>query len=235
MCVEIESQARPDLRTEDRYWIHLYSGHCREVLGDLEGALRSYEQCVVYAPSQLEGVRSYADTSYRVATRSPGIESDRRKELLDHALESYRSAQVLIENAQSNLVTLSIEDLPVDQTLAFDRRSHNRTVLEFRKKYRRQRFELVIATARVESLIGDTASAIGTLEKGLADMRTFRNISELRPVEVSLRNLLGLFYEQTGQNLRALRQYRFVQKFLDKDDEQSRRAEQRMERARVGN
>ena len=72
--------------------------------------------------------------------------------------------------------------------------------------------------------------ALATLEKGLDDLGDFRGVADLKPVEIKIRKLLAMLYQDAGREADALRQYGYVYKHLDQDDEQCRLA---LERARA--
>ena len=229
---DIDADNRPDLDADDRYWVALYRGHCHRALDRPPEALAAYEAAVVYDPRRLPGQVARAETAFAVATGPGDLTPKQRRELLRKSLEGYRTAIGQIDGRQQNLETLTLDDLPIEETLSFDRRRYNRTVVEFRQKYRRDRYRYVLAAARVESLTGDRAAAIKTLEAGLESMTAFRSTTDLRKSEIGIRSLLGLLYEQQGETLEALRQYRFVVSELDSQHEPSLLAIQRVAKRR---
>ncbi len=225
---KLEQQKRPDLAPEDRFWIYFYLGHARATLGDEHGALEAYGECVLQDPNRLDGLDRLAETAFRVATTAPDLSPGERRKLLATALETYEQLRDAAVAAEGRLVTFDISDLPSESTLLMDRRLYNRTVLDFRRKYRLDRFRSVLAIGRIRSLRGEQDRAIETLEASVGALRDYRDVEELRPVEIKIRNLLGTLYEGAGDNAGALRQYRFVQSRLDRSDAQSRQGLRRL-------
>lgn len=233
--VSIEAESRPDLTAGDRFWVFLYLGHAKRVSGDARGALEAYRHAASYDADNLEGAESLGEMAYVVATTEPGMDPEERKATLELSRQAYTAALSRIEACEQSLVTFSIDDLPIEEHLRFDRRRHNRTVLGFRKQYRADRLRCVLSLARTESLLGRKKEAIERLEGGLEELAPLRAADELRSTEVKMRNFLGILHEEAGDRAGALRQFKYVLENLDTENEESRRGIQRLRARRVGN
>ena len=233
--LEVKAASRPDLNAADRFWVFLYIGHSKRMLGDNKGALEAYRHASSYAVENVEGTESLGEMAYIVATTEPEIEPAERKATLELSLNSYLRALAQIEAYEESLKTFTINDMPAEEVLRFDRRRHNRDVLGFRKKYRLDRFRYILSIARIESLVGKKQEAVARLDQGLKDLAPLSRVDELRGLEVQIRNLLGLLHEESGDRAGALRQYKFVLEYLDKENEESRLGIRRLRTRRVAN
>ncbi len=212
---------RPGVETSDRFWLHLYEGHCHRRLGDQRKALAAYEASILHEAGQLQGTLGFAELALQVATGDFSLTSTERETLLKRSLEAYEKALAALGDRRGHLVTMTLEDLPLSGELAFDRRTHNRSVVQIRKAYRQHKFDYLLSAARIRSLLKDHAGAIDLLSSELGELVTYRE-SGLKEHEVGVRNLLGYLYEQEGRGLDALRQFQFVLKYLDKGNATSR-------------
>lgn len=227
----IEAQRRPDLDDEDRYWVHLYTGHAKRLLGNVAGARDAYEQSLLYDRGDLLGLLGLAESTFTLATSNQRVTAAERREELMRSLKAYRDLVRRIDAAHGELELLTVRQLPTTHDPLFDRRQHNRWVVNVRDNFRENVVRYRFAIARIESLLGRRESAIRRLEKLVHDLRERPEQRVDREVEVDVRNLLGLLYEGEGEQLKARRQYRTVLR-LDPDNDQGLAALERLGRQR---
>ncbi len=70
----------------DRFWVNLYIGHAKRLMGDNTGALEAYRHAASYDIENVEGTESLGEMAYVVATTEPKIDSAERKATLELAV-----------------------------------------------------------------------------------------------------------------------------------------------------
>lgn len=213
----------------DHFWIRLELANVCRMQGNLEEALGNYAECQLIDPSSISAVMGQADCNWLMATSSK-VEGDERSRRLRSALEGFEKAVEMLEKALEGLVALRPEDIPDIDELPFERRVHNRTVLQVRRGYQRDLAHLYLKIARVEVVLGKNEAAVAKLLQGIDYVEVARDdIEDADKLLVDMYIRLALTYESLGQDILAVRQYRHV---LLKHDPSNRTCRRGMERLR---
>jgi DNA-binding transcriptional MerR regulator len=165
----------------------------------------------------------------QLATQGKDLKPEERKARLRKALDRGLRALGLIEKLKDQLVALRAEDMPAVEELAFDRREYNRSVVDIRRRLRRQALEQQFSIAKIEAMLGEKEKGMLAL-KGAIDEAVLEDGDEWRRLEVQMRTYLGLLHEEAGQPLLALKQFRDVLKRLDPNQAECRRGLERLRR-----
>jgi hypothetical protein len=181
-------------------------------------------------PENVPAVLGAAECNWLLATRGTGVAAVDRRDHLERALKDLKAARELIESAMRRLVALRVEDLPVLETLPFERRAHNRTLLEVRMEYEAELVRVLLKTARVQAQLGDRKQTILALQAGLENLTLTPDLPAAKELEIELRSFLGLNYETIGKDSLALREYRRVLDRLDAGNEACRHGVERLRR-----
>jgi len=201
------------------------------IAGSLEEAVRAYEDTRSLAPKNLQALVGMGDASFRLATSGKDLKPEARKDLLRASLGAYRAALAVIETLNEGLVTLRFEQSPLDVGPSFDRREYNRSVLDLRRRFRRQKLEISLEIAKIQSLDEDRKEAMLTLKTAINAASTLPDVDAVsKALEANMRCHLGLLYEQVGQPVLALKEFRTVLKDLDPKHPETLRGVERLRR-----
>ncbi|MBI4604891.1 MAG: tetratricopeptide repeat protein [Planctomycetes bacterium] len=211
---EIATKRFPGVKRQDRQWIFLHRGHALRLAGDLAGAEAAYEECRSIAPQNHQALIGLGDLAFHGASSAEGVEPAQRKAKLKLAVDAYRAALRVLDGLTGELVTLRGDAVPTGGSLPFDRREYNRSVLDLRKSYRTEKHDVSLKVSKALSLAGEKKEAMVVL-KGLVDDLAFDGSGASRKLEAGARCYMGLLYEDLGQPVFALREYRKVLKDLD--------------------
>jgi tetratricopeptide (TPR) repeat protein len=226
---DLRSRVTAEWTVQDREWIQLHLGNALRLKGDLEGAAAAYEQCRRLAPENVHAIMSLAEVTFAAATRVENMRPEERTLRLRSALESYEKAASLFDRFGGELSTLRIEELPPGVELPFNRREHNRSVIDLRRMYRLRKQESVFQSAKIRSLLGEQKEAVLLLRAGIDDL-ALEDSAQARKVETGMRSYLGVLYEEMGQPLLALKEYRKVLADLDAENPECLRGMERLRR-----
>lgn len=213
---EMKTKRLAAVRREERQWILLHLGHALRLAGSLEEAVRAYEDTRSLAPKNLQALVGLGDASFRLATSGKDLKPEARKDLLRSSLGAYRAALGVIETLNERLVTLRFDKSALDGNPPFDRREYNRSVLDLRRRFRRQKLEISLEIAKIQSLEADRKEAMLTLKTAIGAASSLPDVDpESKALEASMRCHLGILYEQVGQPVLALKEFRKVLADLD--------------------
>jgi tetratricopeptide (TPR) repeat protein len=143
------------------------------------------------------------------------------------ALEAARAATQVIDKTSEDLITVRSDNLPLAGEVPFDRREFNKSILGLRKKYRFEKKELSFKIAKILALRGDKREAVLTLKGGVEDVLLEADEAS-KKLEADMRCYLGLLYEEMGQSLLALREFRRVLKDFQPNHAEAQRGVERL-------
>jgi tetratricopeptide (TPR) repeat protein len=214
---------------EERQWIHLHLGHAFRVIGDIDRAAASYEQTKLLVDGNIQAWLGLAEMKLAQATTRPDTKPEDREKLLRSALQAAMKADSLLDKLADALTTLRFEDVPEGVELPFDRREYNRSVLDLRKTFRLKQRGLQLTIARIKVILGEKKEGILVLRRIIEDLGIDAS-DESRKIEADARAFLGTLYEEMGQALLALKEYRKVLKDLDPRHVESTKGMERLRR-----
>jgi hypothetical protein len=217
-------------KDEDRQWVYLYLGHSLRLSGDLDGAADAYRQCLAHSRDNLQATLALGEVNFLEATSQKDLKPEERKAKLQSALASYQAALSRLEKFNEELTTLRFEELPAGMDLPFDRRDYNRSVLDLRKSYRRQKEEAQFQAAKLMALLGEQKEALILLRRALDDLAVDPP-GNTKKLEAEIRTYLGLLYEELGQPVVALREFRKVIGDLDAKNQEAQEGVKRLRRS----
>jgi tetratricopeptide (TPR) repeat protein len=227
---DLAGRLRPDAPASDRYWVHLELANIYRLKGKAMEALRSYEESHNQMPNSVPALLGMADSRWTLATGAGEESREERRGEIREALQGYETARKQILENLRGLRSMRAEELIPGHQLPFERREYNRTVIEVRKAYEAQLARLALKIAKAEALLGDRKKAALTLRAGLQDLGLAIELPGAKVLEAELRRYLGLIYETLGQDILALEEYRKVLGELDPEDENCRKAVERLRR-----
>lgn len=220
----------PVASASDKSWICLELGHVRRLQRRYEQALQAYNECIAVTPKRIPAILGAAECSWLLATHGEALTGSDRRDHLEAALEALQSARKLLEANMRDLLALRTSDLPILESLPFEPRAYNRTVLEVRSSYESELIRVFIKTARVRALLGDRKEAVLALQDALANISLSPRLAEAKELEVEVRSYLGVNYETLGKSALALREYQKVVRDLDPKNETCLRGLERLKR-----
>jgi tetratricopeptide (TPR) repeat protein len=230
---DLKSRQIGGVSFQDQGWIYLYLGHARRHSGELARAYEAYQQCLSRQPSNLQALVDAGEVAHELGAQGKDLRPEERKDWLRKAARCYRDALQLIEKAGDQLVALRAEDMPAAEALPFDRRAHNRSVLDVRRRMRQRRVELQFSLAKIEAMSGEKQAAMLTLNGAIGNAAQEEG-EPWRKLQGQMRTYLGLLYEEAGEPLAALRQFRQVLQDLDPEQEDCKRGVERLRRKAAG-
>jgi len=219
---------------EERQWIHLHLAHALRITGEIDRAAASYEQTRLLAPDNVQAWLGLAELKLVQAMNGQAGKPEDRQKLLQSALEAAKTADSLLEKLEAGLTALRFEEIPAGVELPFDRREYNRSVMDLRKRFRGKQQQLHFTAAKAKCLLGDKKEGILDLRRAIDDLAVDAP-KDSKKLEADMRTFLGTLYEEMGQPLLALKEYRKVLKDVDPQHEESKRGIERLKRhARQG-
>ncbi len=223
----LKTKRLPGVTSEDRQWIFLHLGNCLRLTGDLDGAAAAYADARSLAPDNLQAALGMVETAFQQATAGENLKPEERRKKLDVALEAARAATQVIDKASEDLITVRSDNLPLAGEVPFDRREYNKSILGLRRKYRFEKKDLSFKVAKILALRGDKKEAVLTLRGGVEDVLLEVDDAS-KKLEADMRCYLGLLYEEMGQSLLALREFRRVLKDFQPDHVEAQRGVERL-------
>ncbi|MCZ6792412.1 MAG: hypothetical protein O7J95_02215 [Planctomycetota bacterium] len=225
---ELLDRARVTMTTRDRYWTYLELANVYRLQQRFSKAVEYYEEALGVERQSIAAERGLADSKWYLATGKEPLKPQNRLEHLLAALDGYDRTQKTLRAELERQRVLRSEDLVNVDGLPFETRLHNRDVLDVRRSYETEIVDLYLKRARIHSLMGRYKKAFAELRGGIDYLSLTLEVNDRRKLESSLRSYLGLTYENLGEDLLALKQYRQVLRKIDENHKVSKQGIERL-------
>jgi len=207
----------PKINRQEATWITYYLGLAWEAEGNLEQAELKFRNVLRLDQKFFQAALSLGDLKFRQAISESRPREVNRRNFMGEAETFYRSAINMMVEYSDGLKIIESGDLPQDLPPAFERRFYNRTLLDLKDNLRQKRATAHYALAKIRSLLDDRPRAIAELNDAIDVVHRIRGNSRgeaVRDLLIDLHNYRGFLFEEEGQIVKALQDYRAV---LNKD------------------